>query len=191
MTRFWAHAYRQIPPKDSPVAGKVGAAAMIGGSAGVAGVPGPWYLSVPKATKNADSAKKFIKCAYDHNGLGIESSLGLASRISAFEKYQDQPGYESFKPLIETLNGKATATRPATAKCSRSLTPCWSRSCRRQWPAATPQPSWPKQEADPGPPQVKTPRPAPGTINPRVGRGPPNQQKRKSCASPIAASPYT
>jgi multiple sugar transport system substrate-binding protein len=115
MTRFWAHAYRQIP-KDAPVAGKVGAAAMIGGSAGVAGVPGPWYLSVPKATKNTDNAKKFIKCAYDHNSLGIESSLGLASRISAFEKYQDKEGYESFRPLIQTLNGKATATRPATAK---------------------------------------------------------------------------
>jgi multiple sugar transport system substrate-binding protein len=115
MTRFWAHAYRQIP-KDSPVAGKVGAAPMIGGSAGVAGVPGPWYLSVPKATKNTDNAKKFVKCAYDHNSMGIESSLGLASRISAFEKYQDKPGYESFKPLIETLNGDATATRPATAK---------------------------------------------------------------------------
>jgi multiple sugar transport system substrate-binding protein len=115
MTRFWAHAYRQIP-KDAPVAGKVGAAAMIGGSAGVAGVPGPWYLSVPKATKNTGNAKKFIKCAYDHNSLGIESSLGLASRISAFEKYQDKEGYESFRPLIQTLNGKATATRPATAK---------------------------------------------------------------------------
>jgi ABC-type glycerol-3-phosphate transport system substrate-binding protein len=89
---------------------------MIGGSAGVAGVPGPWYLSVPKATKNADAAKKFIKCAYDHNDLGIESKLGLAARISAFEKYQDKPGYESFRPLIETLNGTATATRPATAK---------------------------------------------------------------------------
>lgn len=115
MTRFWAHAYRQIPA-DAPVAGKVGAAAMIGGSAGVAGVPGPWYLSVPKATKNTDAAKKFVKCAYDYNDKGIESKLGLASRISAFEKYQDQPGYESFKPLIETLNGQATATRPATAK---------------------------------------------------------------------------
>ena len=115
MTQFWAHAYRQIP-KDSPVYGKVGTAPMIGGSAGVAGVPGPWYLSVPKATKNSDAAKKFVKCAYDHNDLGIESSLGLASRISAFEKYQDKPGYESFKPLIETLKGQATATRPATAK---------------------------------------------------------------------------
>lgn len=115
MTRFWAHAYRQIP-KDAPVAGKVGTAPMIGGSAGIAGVPGPWYLTVPKATKNTENAKKFIKCAYDHNDLGIQSSLGLASRISAFEKYQDQPGYESFGPLIETLNGKATGTRPATEK---------------------------------------------------------------------------
>jgi ABC-type glycerol-3-phosphate transport system substrate-binding protein len=115
MTRFWAHAYRQIPA-DAPVAGKVGAAAMIGGSAGVAGVPGPWYLSVPKATKNTDAAKKFVKCAYDYNDQGIESQLGLSSPISAFEQYQDQPGYESSKPLIETLNGQATATRPATAK---------------------------------------------------------------------------
>ncbi|MBT2536062.1 ABC transporter substrate-binding protein [Arthrobacter sp. ISL-69] len=115
MTRFWAHAYRQIP-KDAPIAGKVGTAAMIGGSAGVAGVPGPWYLSVPKATKNTDNAKKFVKCAYEHNSMGIESSLGLASRISAFEKYQDKAGYESFKPLIQTLNGDATATRPATEK---------------------------------------------------------------------------
>lgn len=115
MTRFWAHAYRQIP-KDSPVAGKVGAAPMIAGSAGIGGVPGPWYLTVPKATKNTEAAKKFVKCAYDHNSLGIESSLGLASRISAFEKYQDKEGYESFGPLIETLNGEATATRPATEK---------------------------------------------------------------------------
>ena len=89
---------------------------MIGGSAGVAGVPGPWYLSVPKASKNAENAKKFIKCAYDHNDLGLESSLGLAARISAFEKYQDKPGYESFKPLIQTLSAGATATRPSTEK---------------------------------------------------------------------------
>jgi ABC-type glycerol-3-phosphate transport system substrate-binding protein len=115
MTKFWAHAYRQIP-KDSPVYGKVGTAPMIGGSAGVAGVPGPWYLSVPKATKNTDAAKKFVKCAFDHNDLAIQSSLGLAARVSAFQKYQDQPGYESFKPLIQTLNAPATATRPATAK---------------------------------------------------------------------------
>ncbi|MCO1339699.1 sugar ABC transporter substrate-binding protein [Kocuria polaris] len=115
MTRFWAHAYRQIPD-DASVAGKVGTAAMIGGSAGVAGVPGPWYLSVPQATENTESAKKFIECAYENNSLGIESSLGLASRISAFEQYQDEEGYESFTPLIATLNAEATATRPATEK---------------------------------------------------------------------------
>ncbi|TLM70889.1 ABC transporter substrate-binding protein [Pseudarthrobacter sp. NamB4] len=115
MTRFWAHAYRQIPA-DSAVAGKVGAAPMIAGSAGIGGVPGPWYLTVPKATKNTEAAKKFVQCAYDYNDKGIESNLGLASRISAFEKYQDKEGYESFGPLIETLNGEATATRPATEK---------------------------------------------------------------------------
>lgn len=115
MTRFWAHAYRQIP-KDSPVYGKVGAATMVGGSAGVAGVPGPWYLSVPKNSQNVDRAKQFVQSAFDNNDLAIESSLGLAARISAFEKYQDQPGYESFKPLVETLNAPSTATRPATAK---------------------------------------------------------------------------
>lgn len=34
---------------------------MIAGSAGVGAVPGPWYLTVPKATKNTDAAKKFVK----------------------------------------------------------------------------------------------------------------------------------
>ncbi|MBG6085279.1 ABC transporter substrate-binding protein [Zhihengliuella flava] len=115
MTRFWAHAYRQIPD-DAPIAGKVGTAPMVAGEAGIAGVPGPWYLSIPQATDNKDNAKKFIECAYENNSLGIESSLGLAARISAFEQYQDQPGYESFGPLIETLNAESTATRPATDK---------------------------------------------------------------------------
>jgi len=115
MTRFWAHAYRQIP-EDSPIAGKVGAAPMIAGDAGIASVPGPWYLSIPKATKKTEAAKKFIQCAYDYNDEGIKSTLGLASRISAFKKYENKPGYESFKPLVETLNAQATATRPQTAK---------------------------------------------------------------------------
>jgi ABC-type glycerol-3-phosphate transport system substrate-binding protein len=113
MTRFWAHAYRQIPT-DSPVYGKVGVAPMIGGTAGVAGIPGPWYLSIPKTTPNSDLAKQFIKCAYDNNALGITSQLGLASRISAFQQYQDKPGYENFKPLIDTLNAASSAPRPAT-----------------------------------------------------------------------------
>ena len=40
MTRFWAHLYRQIPT-SAPVYGKVGVAPMIGGTAGIAGIPGP------------------------------------------------------------------------------------------------------------------------------------------------------
>jgi ABC-type glycerol-3-phosphate transport system substrate-binding protein len=115
MLRFWAHAFPLIP-KDSPVYGKVGAAPMIGGAAGVAGIPGPWYLSVPKATKQADLATEFVKFAYDNNAMAIESSLGLAARKSAFEEYAAKPGYEHFTPLLETLNATATKPRPATAK---------------------------------------------------------------------------
>ena len=112
---FWAHAYTQIPA-DSPVSGKVGVAPMIGGSAGVAGVPGPWYLSVAKASPNQKASLDFLKFAYEHNALAVTSSLGLAARISAFEKYQDDPKYAAFKPLIATLNAPATISRPANAK---------------------------------------------------------------------------
>lgn len=45
MTKFWAHAYPQIPD-DSPIKGKVGAAPMIAGEGGLGGVAGrgrrPW-----------------------------------------------------------------------------------------------------------------------------------------------------
>ena len=161
MTRFWAHAYRQIP-KDAPVYGKVGAAAMIGGTAGVAGVPGPWYLSVPKATKNADNAKKFIKCAYDHNDLGIESTLGLAARISAFEKYQDKPGYESFKPLIADPERRRHGHPPrhrevAADRGHRTGSDAAEGSGRRGHRGAPGR----GQEKDPGPDQVRPSRPAP------------------------------
>lgn len=115
MTRFWAHAYRQVPA-GSPVTGKVGAAPMIGGAAGVAGVPGPFYLSIPQGTSKTDEANKFISYAYDHNVLGITSTLGLASRISAYKQYADKPGYEAFKPLIATLQAPKTTARPATPK---------------------------------------------------------------------------
>jgi multiple sugar transport system substrate-binding protein len=115
MMRFWAHAYRQIP-SDAAVAGKVGVAPMIGGAAGVAGIPGPWYLSVPQATKKTDLATDFVKFAYDNNALSIGTSLGLAARISAFSQFVGQPGYESFKPLLDTLSAPATKPRPATAK---------------------------------------------------------------------------
>lgn len=113
MMRFWAHAYKQIPA-DSAVAGKVGVTTMIGGPGGVAGVPGAWYLSVPSGTSKQEKAMEFVQYAYDHNELSVDTDLGLASRISVLEKYQDEPGYENYKPLIETLNASATIPRPAT-----------------------------------------------------------------------------
>ena len=112
---FWAHAYRQIP-QDSAVHGKVGVAPMIAGPAGIAGVPGPFYLSIPETTQNQDGAQDFIAFAYEHNELSATTELGLASRVSAFEKYQDQPGYEAFAPLVTTLQAQNTIPRPSHPK---------------------------------------------------------------------------
>ena len=115
LMRFWAHAYRQVP-EDSPVAGQVGVAPMIGGDGGVAGVPGAWYLSVARASSKQDKALEFIQYAFDHNELSVDTSLGLASRISALESRQDEQGFEHFAPLLETLNAPGTRPRPAIAK---------------------------------------------------------------------------
>jgi multiple sugar transport system substrate-binding protein len=115
MMRFWAHAYKQIPA-DSAVAGNVGVTTMIGGPGGVAGVPGAWYLSVPSGTSKQDKALEFVQYAYDHNDLSVDTELGLASRISVLEKYENEAGYENFKPLVETLNAEATIPRPANAQ---------------------------------------------------------------------------
>jgi hypothetical protein len=112
MMRFWGHAYTQTPD-DSPVAGKVGAAPMIAGAGGVAGVPGAWYLSVPAAGEKQDLAKDFIAFAYEHNDLSIDTSLGLVSRISAFESQAEVPGRENYPAILETLNSPATRARPA------------------------------------------------------------------------------
>jgi ABC-type glycerol-3-phosphate transport system substrate-binding protein len=118
MTRFWAHAYRQIP-KDSAVAGKVGVAPMIGGSAGVAGIPGPWYVSVPQSTTKKELAQQFVQACYDNNALGLQSTLGLAARKSAYQQYASQPGYEAFGPLLTTLDAPATRPRPASPHWQR------------------------------------------------------------------------
>ncbi|MWV48651.1 extracellular solute-binding protein [Rathayibacter sp. VKM Ac-2803] len=115
MMRFWAHAYRQIPA-DAAVAGNVGVAPMIGGEAGPAGVPGAWYLSVAEASEKQEKALEFVQYAYDNNELSAETSLGLASRISVLEKYQDVEGFENYKPLLDTLNSPATLPRPAVAE---------------------------------------------------------------------------
>jgi multiple sugar transport system substrate-binding protein len=115
MMRFWAHAYKQIPA-DSAVAGKVGVTTMVGGPGGVAGVPGAWYLSVPTGTSKQEKALEFVQYAYDNNELSVDTDLGLASRISVLEQYQDEPGYENYKPLIDTLNAASTVPRPANPK---------------------------------------------------------------------------
>jgi len=115
MTRFWAHAYTQIP-SDAPVYGKVGVVPMPAGEAGFAGIPGAWYLSVPRAGGQQDLAKQFIAFAYENNAMGLDTPLGLAATKSALASMQDQPGHENLRPLIETLNAPATVGRPANAK---------------------------------------------------------------------------
>jgi ABC-type glycerol-3-phosphate transport system substrate-binding protein len=115
MMRFWAHAYR-LTPEDSLVEGKVGVAPMIGGEAGVAAVPGPWYNIIPKTSTHKDAARQFVAFAIANNALGIEAPLGLAATNSAYESYMGKPGFEHFKPLLATLAAPATKGRPLTAK---------------------------------------------------------------------------
>lgn len=111
MMRFWAHAYR-LTPEDSVVEGKVGVAPMIAGSAGIAGVPGPWYNIIPQTAQNKELAKQFIAYAVEHNYMGIEAPLGLAATNSAYARYSNQEGYEHFEPLLTTLGADATQGRP-------------------------------------------------------------------------------
>lgn len=115
MMKFWAHAYK-MTPGDSKVAGKVGVAPMIGGTAGIAGIPGPWYNVIPSTSQHKDAAKKFIAYAIAHNGLGIEAPLGLAATNSAYASYMGKPGYEHFGPLMATLSAPATKGRPLNEK---------------------------------------------------------------------------
>jgi len=115
MMQFWAHAYRQVP-KDSSVYGKIGVAALPAGPGGVAGVPGPYYLSIPKATKNQTAAMDFVKYAYEHQALSADTSLGLVARISVLNQFKDKTGYEAYGPMVETLSAPATISRPANAK---------------------------------------------------------------------------
>lgn len=111
MMKFWAHAYK-MTPEDSKIAGKVGVAPMIGGPAGVAGIPGPWYNVIPSTSEHKDAARQFIAYAIAHNALGIEAPLGLAATNSAYASYTDKPGYEHFGPLLATLSAPATKGRP-------------------------------------------------------------------------------
>jgi ABC-type glycerol-3-phosphate transport system substrate-binding protein len=115
MMRFWGHAYTQTPD-DAVVKGKIGVAPMIAGPGGIAGVPGAWYLSVPKSGKNNAAAEKFIQFAYDHNDLSAKTSLGLVARVSAFKSLDGVAGHENYPAMLTTLNAAATLPRPATPK---------------------------------------------------------------------------
>lgn len=115
MMRFWGHAYTQTPD-DAIVKDSIGAAPMIAGPGGIAGVPGAWYLSVPTAGSKQDAAKEFIAFAYEHNDLSIDTALGLVARVSAFESQKDVAGHENYPAILETLNSPATHARPATPK---------------------------------------------------------------------------
>lgn len=113
MMRFWGHAYRQTPD-DSPVKDSIGAAPMIAGPGGVAGVPGAWYLSVPASGDDQDAAKDFIAFAYEHNDLSADTSLGLVARKSAFESKAGEAGFEHYPALVTTLESAQSLPRPAT-----------------------------------------------------------------------------
>jgi multiple sugar transport system substrate-binding protein len=111
MERFWAHNYRFVT-NDSVIYGKVGVAPMIAGPGGVGAIPGPWYNIVPTTSKNKEVAMQYVQFAYENNALGLDAPLGLAARISAYNSYANKPGFEHFKPLIDTLNAKQTIGRP-------------------------------------------------------------------------------
>lgn len=115
MTRFWAHAYAQVP-EDSPVSGEVGVTTMPAGPGGPAAVPGAWYLSVPAATDQGDLAQQFVRFAFEHNELGLDTSLGLAATVPALEAGAQQEGKEHLGALVEALDAPGTAPRPATPK---------------------------------------------------------------------------
>lgn len=114
MTRFWAHAYAQIP-EDSPAFDNTGVTTMPAGPGGEAAIPGAWYLSIPEATERGDAASEFISYVIEHNELGLDSDLGLAATVSALEA-GDADGKPNLGALMAALEAPGTKPRPATAK---------------------------------------------------------------------------
>lgn len=110
MELTWAHFYLSSAQE---LGDKVGAAPMIGGSAGVGAIPGPWYEVVMKNSKKQDIAKKYLEFMYGKNE-GYMKALGVAARKSVFEKYVNNPKYAHVKALETTLAAKQTQNRPAT-----------------------------------------------------------------------------
>ncbi|WP_240542338.1 ABC transporter substrate-binding protein [Bifidobacterium felsineum] len=110
MQLTWGHFYLSSAKE---LGDKVGAAPMIGGSAGIGAIPGPWYEVVLKNSKKQDIAKKYLKFMYGKNE-GYMTALGVAARKSVFAKYEDNPEYAHVKALETTLDAKQTQNRPAT-----------------------------------------------------------------------------
>lgn len=112
MTRFWAHAYAQIPA-DSPASGNTGLSPMPAGPAGYAAIPGAYYLAIPAKSGKPDLARQFAQYAFEHNELLLDTPLALAARVSALEGKKGAAGHENIEPLIASLAADATQPRPA------------------------------------------------------------------------------
>ncbi|QYR22375.1 sugar ABC transporter substrate-binding protein [Paenibacillus sp. sptzw28] len=112
MMLAWGHFF--VPsddPAKSKVAGKVGAAPMIGGESGVGVVPGPWYQVIPSSSKKQAAAKEYVKFIYEHNELFMQA-LGVAARKSVFRQYGQKSEYAHLSALNSTLSAKQTQNRP-------------------------------------------------------------------------------
>ena len=108
MMLVWGHFYMA---SSEELPDKVGAAPMISGEKGIGAVPGPWYQVVLKDSNKKDVAKEYLKFMYEKNEEFMKS-LGVASRASVFEKYQDDESYLHLNAINTTLEGPQTQNRP-------------------------------------------------------------------------------
>lgn len=112
MQLAWGHQYADAVKGLG--ADKVGVAPMIGGSAGIGAVIGPWYESILKNSTKTDIAKKYLQFMFDNNKAYMEASLKIAGRKSVIEKYSKQLGFENQQAMLTTMDSKQTQNRPAT-----------------------------------------------------------------------------
>lgn len=108
MMLVWGHFYMG---SNEALPGHVGVAPMIAGEKGIGAVPGPWYQVILKDSDKKDVAKDYLKFMYGKNEEYMKS-LGVASRASVFEKYQDDPVYSHLDAINTTLGGEQTQNRP-------------------------------------------------------------------------------
>lgn len=110
MQLTWGHFYMS---SAKTLGDKVGAAPMIGGSAGIGAIPGPWYEVMMKNSTKQDVAKKYLEFMYGQNE-GYMKALGVAARKSVFKKYENNPEYAQVKAIETTLAAPQTQNRPST-----------------------------------------------------------------------------